>query len=123
MSFRSKEARIFSSGDHECNYQRSESVAMDVSIMCNSEAPFVLGKLADSALSSFYLYQLAYCTNEHIAEYILAWSTYGQDSNILLIDTLRSLRRAQPNWGGNEVIQACIMVRILFEVILESLRI
>ena len=102
--------RVYSSGDRKSLFQRSESVAFDVALMKEKTEYFTLGQIAELALSSFNLYSIAFCSCEHLAEYILAFSTYERDTSRLIADALKSLYRTHPGWPGNEMVQSCVMV-------------
>lgn len=113
LSRRSREVRFFNHGDEEHSYQRSESVTLDVASSTTDDLH--LGQLAELGLSSFSLYYVAYCTNEHLGEYILASFSKGRDVDSLIFETLKSLYNSQSGWAGNEVMQACIMVSHVLE--------
>ena len=99
------------SDEGQIPYERTETVAVDVSEM-QKTMPLELGRLAELGLASFNLYAAAHSTDSHIAEYIMAWSTYQKDTSRLLSESLKSLYRAQPSWAGSDIAQACTMVRV-----------
>ena len=67
-----------------------------------------VGPLTEVGLSSLHLYHMAYFTDCHLTEYLLAWAGLNQNTNHLLNESLKSLYQAQA-WG-NETVQICIMV-------------
>jgi len=105
----SHSARFFTSEELQIPFERTETVSVDVSEMQKMK-PLQVGRLAEVGLATFNLYAVAHSTDSHIAEYILAWSTYQKDTNRLLSESLKSLYRAQPSWAGSEIAQACAMI-------------
>ncbi len=97
---------MFTSSEGNAQYSRIESVAVD--IFSTMKSKFEIGPFLELGLSSLHLYHTAYFTDCHLTEYLLTWSAIHQDTNQLLIETLKSLYQAQ-SWG-NETVQICVMV-------------
>ena len=104
----SPEARHYKIDGKNVPYSRIESVAIDVTSMTNLKG--MIGPLVEVGLSSLQLYHMAYFTDSHLTEYLLAWSGLNQNTNQLISETLKSIYHAQA-WG-NETVQICVMVSL-----------
>ena len=106
LTRRSRDSRV--STDKEQARSASESVAIDVA--SNLNAPVNCGPLAEYVLESFYFFSTAYSANEPMAEHLLAGLCYNRDTESLLFATLKAIYHAPSGWGGNETLNAAIMV-------------
>jgi len=106
----SNAARFYASGERQVPFEKTESVAIDISEMQRKKKRMKIGRAAEVGLASFELYLVGHSTSSHVAEYILAWATLEKDTSRLLSESLKSLYRAQPSWAGTEIAQACIMI-------------
>lgn len=109
LSRRSAETRKIVREGNECPLSSIESVALDVSSYF-IESTRGLGKLADLALTSFYLYVVAYGATEQLAEYIVAAATLRINSESLICGTLRGIYSAPSGWMGTETLNAAMLV-------------
>ena len=117
LSRRPVEVRMMFGQGREQPRMSAESVVFDVASSFKDRPLPRLGKLADHGLCSFQLYHRAYGSSEPLAEHIVAAASYGNDSSFLITDTLRAIYHAPPGWGGNETVNAAIMVlRVLASV-------
>lgn len=119
LTRRAEQDRRYASGDRQKLYQTPESIALDVVSLRKGDADKLrrIGKLAEMGLASFQFYSLAYGVSEIIAEYVLASFALGRDTTKLLVESLRTLNRAQNGWAGTELSSACLMVfRVLAAV-------
>ena len=105
-----EESRLYVSDEQQGVYDKAESVGIDVvTTKRNAKLP-ELGPFAEAGFSSIQLHLGAYTINTHLAEYLLAFCSYENNSNKILVDSMRYLNRAPPSWAGNETASACTMV-------------
>lgn len=90
----------------------TENLVRDVGNMVEGNKSYKLGYLAGIGLSQLELYSIAYYSNSHLAEYMLAMSVLGHsiDLTTILIESLRALFHSQTGWGGNESASVVLMV-------------
>lgn len=109
LTRRSRDSRLLP--EKEQPREASESVAIDVANnLKNWNGPVNCGPLAEYVLESFPFFFTAYSANEAMAEHLLAGLCYSRDTDNLIKDTLKAIYQAPTGWGGNETLNAAIMV-------------
>jgi ubiquitin carboxyl-terminal hydrolase 9/24 len=103
------ETRKIAREGNEISLSSIESVALDVCSYFADSTPG-LGKLANMALSAFYLYVVAHSATEQLSEYIIAAATLRRNSELLICGTLRGIYTAPSGWMGTETLNAAILV-------------
>lgn len=106
LTRRSRDSRISTEKEHPRT--ASESVALDVAASLNTAVN--CGPLAEYVLETFHFFYVAYCANEPMAEHLLAGLCYKRDTDKLILSTLQAIYHAPSGWGGNETLNAAIMV-------------